>query len=111
MDFNNASITFHTTSVDVPPLDKVYAHYSPGERSLYTGADGSETIINRAGWLAIKTDEFKGWLDVYAIEVTIPDGPTSTRLFEVTRNFNTPMVEDGHMWFPVMHRQASVYSG
>ena len=98
MEFEIADIDINPGSDDQVRLSAVPFHFNPGERTLYTGADNTGGIVQRAGWLGLQAEPFKGWQSAHIISLT---GNRGTDLvFEVKRNFNSPLQEDGWLWFP-----------
>ena len=73
--------------------------FNPGDRSIYTGADNSSTVVLRAGWLGLMTAPFKGWQSAHILSVT--GSNLDDRVFEVNRNFNNPTQDGEWLWFPV----------
>lgn len=74
--------------------------FNPGDRTIYSGADNSSAAVMRAGWLGLRTEPFKGWRSAHILSVTGSNG--DDRVFEVKRNFNTPVQEGEWLWFPAM---------
>ncbi|WP_027921507.1 hypothetical protein [Pseudomonas sp. URMO17WK12:I12] len=107
MDFEIADIEVNPGAEDQVRLAAVPFHFNPGERSLYTGADNTGGIVQRAGWLGLQVDAFKGWQSVDVISVTGSQGTDA--VFEVKRNFNTPMQEGEWLWFPAMPQKVEEY--
>ena len=100
MDFETANIDIYQGIDEDVRLTGVAFHFNPGERSLYTGADGTQGTVQRAGWLGIRTEPYKGWHSAHVISITGERG--SDLVFEVTRNFHNPIEEDGWLWFPAL---------
>ena len=107
-------MAFETADVDIDQgsdshvrLSAVPFHFNPGERSLYTGADGSSGVVQRAGWLGLNTYPFTGWFSAHTISVTGSKG--SVYVFEVKRNFSTPIQDDEWLWFPVSRQRVEPY--
>lgn len=99
MEFEIADITIYQGTDEDVDLHRVAFHFSPGERSLYTGADNTHGVVQRGGWLGIKTEPYNGWHSAHVISVTGQRGTNTA--FEVNRNFHIPVEEDGWLWFPV----------
>lgn len=57
--------------LEIPPLEN------------YTGADGSEAYIAKAGSFAIKSPEFEGWFNVEGFTI-------GGHYYEVARTFHQP---------------------
>lgn len=108
MAFETADIDIDQGSDSHVRLSAVPFHFNPGERSLYTGADGSIGVVQRAGWLGLKTEQFKGWFSAHTISLTGSRG--ADYVFEVKRNFHTPAQEDEWLWFPVSRITVEPYS-
>lgn len=107
MDFETADIDINQGSESHVRLSSVPFHFNPGERSLYTGADGSGGVVQRAGWLGMKTEPFNGWFSAHTISLTGNRG--SDFVFEVKRNFNTPLQDGDWLWFPVSRQRVEPY--
>ena len=98
MAFEEADIDINEGADSHIRLTGVAYHFSPGERSLYSGADGSVGTVQRAGWLGLKTEPFKGWLSAQTISTASAHG--ARYLFEVKRNFHNPLQDGEWLWFP-----------
>ncbi|WP_338524095.1 hypothetical protein NUH87_31115 [Pseudomonas batumici] len=109
MEYNKANIVVHTGADEPVRLQDIAFLFKPGIRNLAVNVDPTGAIVQRAGWLSLRTDEFEGWQGTYKLEVTYPNDRKSTFLFEVTRTFNNPINEDGKLWFPVMPPMARPY--
>lgn len=109
MDYQLAEIVAYTSGDEPLHLSRVPFHFSPGERSLYLGADNTGGFVIRAGWLGLQTSPFAGWQSAHSFEVTYPNGRHSTTLFEVKRNFHSPLQEGEWLWFPAMPIVAKPY--
>lgn len=100
MAYETADIDINPGSDDHVRLSAVPFHFSPGERSLYTGADGTGGVVLRAGWLGLQVEPFKGWQSAHVISVTGNKG--TDLVFVVKRNFNSPLQEEDWLWFPAL---------
>lgn len=109
MDFETAEIDVDQGSDSHIRLSAVPFLFNPGGRSLYIGADGSGGVVNRAGWLGLKTEPFNGWYSAHIISVTGNKGTDC--VFEVKRNFNTPIQDGEWLWFPAMPQRVETYRG
>ncbi|WP_085708287.1 MULTISPECIES: hypothetical protein [unclassified Pseudomonas] len=107
MEFETAEIDVDQGSDSHVKLSAVPFHFNPGERSLYTGADGSGGIVKRAGWLGLKTEPFNGWYSAHIISVTGSNG--TDLVFEVKRNFHTPLQDGEWLWFPASRQTVEPY--
>jgi hypothetical protein len=110
MDYNKAEIVAYTGSDEPVRLSGVPFHFSPGERSLYVGADNTGGIVQRAGWLGLQVEPFKSWQGTQTIELSYPNGRHSNHVFEVKRNFSSPLQDGEWLWFPAMPLVATPYS-
>lgn len=81
--------------------------FNPGERTIYTGSDNSSAVVVRAGWLGLMTEPFKGWRSAHILSVTGSNG--DDRVFEVKRNFDTPLQEGDWLWFPAMPQSVRTF--
>ncbi|WP_375123583.1 hypothetical protein [Pseudomonas sp. LW8] len=110
MDFKVAEVTAQTGHADPVLLSGIPFHFSPGERSLYVGADNTGGIVLRAGWLGLKTEPFQGWQSAHSFELSYANGRNSHHLFEVKRNFHTPLQDGEWLWFPAMPMRATPHT-
>lgn len=107
MEYKKADIEVWTGSEERVRLSAVPFHFNPGERALYSGADNAGAVIQRAGWLALQTEPFKGWQSAHILSLT--GDRDSDFVFEVKRNFHQPLQEDDWLWFPVMPTSVEPY--
>ena len=110
MEYKKAEIVAHTHADNPVKLSNIPFVFTPGERSHYKGADGSQSAIQGAGWLGLQTEPFEGWLGTYTIELSHPNGRNSDFVLEVTRTFHQPAQDEGWIWFPVKSLVAIPYT-
>ncbi|QDC04708.1 hypothetical protein FH041_07110 [Pseudomonas sp. SWI7] len=101
------NLTFFSSNADDLSFEDIDFEFQPGDRSITAGADGSLSMVKRAGLISFRLEPFPGWQSIYAVTVTFPNGRNSENLFEVTRNFKQPFAHDGWLNYPVMQKQAS----
>lgn len=110
MDHNKAGIVIHSGNVEPERLTNAQFHFAPDERSLYAGADNTGAIVQRAGWLGIRTAPFSNWLGSFLIELRPSNDPRTEHMFEVTRSFHQPLQDGEWLWFPVKPVVVTAYS-
>jgi hypothetical protein len=103
---NTADIDVYTAHEDPVRLSGVQFNFNPGERTLYAGADSVVSVL-RAGWLGLKTEPFDGWQSAHILSVTGSNG--DDRVFEVKRNFHTPLQDGDWLWFPAMPQRVETF--
>ncbi|QXI03003.1 hypothetical protein HV782_013835 [Pseudomonas monsensis] len=107
MDFETAEIDVDQGSDTQIRLSAVPFIFNPGERSLYVGADGPGGTVQDTAWLGLKTEPFNGWYSAQILSVTGNKGTDC--MFEVKRNFHTPIQEGEWLWFPVKRQTIEPY--
>jgi hypothetical protein len=107
VEFNKADIEIYAGNEDPVQLSGVPYNFNPGERTFYYGSDSSVGSVRRSGWLGLKTEPFKGWQSAHILSVTGSNG--DDRVFEVKRNFNTPVQDGDWLWFPAMPQKVEAF--
>jgi len=105
MPHPKADIVIFNGSEEPIKLSAIPYQYTPGERTLVTGA-----LIHRAGKLGLQAEAFAGWTGTYIIDLTGTSGRDGDYTFEVKNNFNPPRQEGEWLWFDVMPNAVRPYS-
>ena len=109
MQHPKAEISVYTGDGEPVHLSGIPYCFNPGERSLHMGADNTGAVVTRAGWLGLHLDPFKGWQSAHTISITGESGRDSDLVYEVKRNFNSPVQDGDWLWFPAMPNGVAPY--
>ena len=72
MDYQLAEIVAYSGGDEPLHLSGVPFHFSPGERSLYLGADNTGGFVIRAGWLGLKLSHSRAGKAPTPLRLLIP---------------------------------------